>query len=103
VRGRARCVDGGGMAGVGRADATMPARLTLGYRDATVRRDTPIAPAGTRLRGHEFHYSTVDPPGDALTLSARFGTGAEGHATPTLLATYLHLHLGGDPGPAQRF
>jgi cobyrinic acid a,c-diamide synthase len=55
------------------------------------------------LRGHEFHYSQVSPAGDALQLTSRFGSGPEGHASPTMLATYLHQHLGADPGPAERF
>jgi cobyrinic acid a,c-diamide synthase len=84
-------------------DATITARLTLGYRTAVVQRDTPIAPAGTELRGHEFHYSRLDPPGDAVQLSSRFAAGPDGHATPTVLATYLHLHLGADQTPAERF
>jgi cobyrinic acid a,c-diamide synthase len=99
----ARSLDGRPMAGVVAADATMTSRLTLGYRRAAVHRDTPVAPAGAVVRGHEFHYSRTNPPGDALHLTARFGAGPEGHATPRLLATYLHLHLGGDPTPAERF
>jgi cobyrinic acid a,c-diamide synthase len=98
-----RRLDGRPMAGVVEAEAAMTDRLTLGYREATVRRDTPIAPAGTALRGHEFHYSQLSPAGDGLELRARFGAGLEGYATPTLLATYLHLHLGADPTPAERF
>jgi cobyrinic acid a,c-diamide synthase len=58
---------------------------------------------GAVLRGHEFHYSRVAPAGDALLLTSRFGSGREGHAWPTLLATYLHQHLGADPRPAERF
>lgn len=34
-------------------------RMTLGYRRATVLADGPLGAAGTVLRGHEFHYSTV--------------------------------------------
>ena len=33
--------------------------MTLGYRRATVLADGPLGAAGTVLRGHEFHYSTV--------------------------------------------
>ena len=99
----ARTLDGRPMAGVVAADAAMTPRLTLGYRTGVVRRDTPIAPAGTELRGHEFHYSRLDPPGEAIHLTSRFAAGLDGHATPTLLATYLHLHLGADPTPAERF
>ncbi len=34
-------------------------RLHLGYRDAVTLRDGALGPAGTRLRGHEFHYASV--------------------------------------------
>jgi cobyrinic acid a,c-diamide synthase len=98
-----RSLDGRPMANVLATEATMTRRLTLGYREATVRQANPLAPAGATLRGHEFHYSQVAPPGDALLLASRFGSGPEGHASPTLLATYLHQHLGADPAPATRF
>jgi cobyrinic acid a,c-diamide synthase len=91
------------MAGVVAADAAMTDRLSLGYRRAVALVDTPVAKAGAELRGHEFHYSQITPPGDALDLSGRFGQGTAGYATPTLLASYLHLHFGADPEPAERF
>jgi cobyrinic acid a,c-diamide synthase len=99
----ARSLDGRPMAGVVDADATLTTRLTLGYRTATAARCNPLAPAGAVLRGHEFHYSMVAPAGDALELSSRFHSSRAGYATPTLLASYLHVHLGGDPRPAERF
>lgn len=34
-------------------------QLQLGYRRIVQRVETPFGPAGKRLRGHEFHYSTV--------------------------------------------
>ncbi len=99
----ARSLDGRALAGVVPADGRMSGRLTLGYRTATLRTDCPLAPAGATLRGHEFHYSEVSPAGDALVLRGRHGTGAGGFADRRLLASYLHLHLGGDPSPAARF
>lgn len=99
----ARTLDGRPMAAVVDADAHMTDRLTLGYRTATSRIDCPLAAAGAELRGHEFHYSTLTPPGDALTLARRGSTTTGGYASPTMLASYLHLHLGGDPSPASRF
>jgi cobyrinic acid a,c-diamide synthase len=96
-------LDGHRMAGVVPARARMTERLTLGYRQATLAQASPVGTAGATFRGHEFHYSVLDPPGDALLLSSRFGEGPEGWATPTCLATYVHHHPGGDPGPVERF
>lgn len=98
-----RSLDSAPMAGVVPAEATMTDRLTLGYRTATTLVDSPLGPAGMTLRSHEFHYSTVAPAGDALELTSRFGHRREGWATPTLLATYLHHHPGGDPRPVGNF
>ena len=92
-----RRLDGRAMAGVVPADAEMTRRLTLGYRSATVTTPSPIGAPGAVVRGHEFHYSTVDPSGDALRFTSRFSERPDGFATPTLLATYLHHHPGGDP------
>jgi cobyrinic acid a,c-diamide synthase len=98
-----RSLDGYAMAGVLPAEARMTGRLTLGYRQVIAARPSPVGPAGVEFRGHEFHYSTTEPAGDALVLSSRFGERPEGWATPTLLATYLHHHPGGDPGPVGHF
>ena len=98
-----RSLDGLPMAGVIPADGSMEDRLTLGYRTAEVRGENPVAPVGSRLRGHEFHYSSLEPAGDALELCGRQGTRPEGHARAHLLATYLHVHPGGDPAPVARF
>jgi cobyrinic acid a,c-diamide synthase len=99
----ARELDGHAMAGVLPAVARMTDRLTLGYRDATTRVDTPVGPAGTAFTGHEFHYSRLEPGGDALAVASRFGRGREGFATPRLLATYVHHHPGGDPAAVTAF
>lgn len=98
-----RTLDAHAMVGLVPADARMTDRLTLGYRVATSATDHPLAPAGVRLRGHEFHYSTLSPPGDALRLQHRASTASGGYSSPRMLASYLHLHLGGDPAPATRF
>ncbi|MDA8073207.1 MAG: cobyrinate a,c-diamide synthase [Actinomycetota bacterium] len=98
-----RSLDGRRLAGPVPADATMTPRLTLGYRRAVLQADCPIGPAGTELRGHEFHYSTVSPPGTALVPAPGAGGQPGGFASTSLLASYLHLHLGADPAPAERF
>jgi cobyrinic acid a,c-diamide synthase len=95
--------DGRALAGVIPADATMTDRLTLGYRSATTTVPSPLGPAGTELRGHEFHYASTTPTGSALQLTSRFGSGPSGFASPSLLATFLHHHPGGDPSAVASF
>lgn len=99
----ARSLDGRPMCAALPGEVHMTGRLSLGYRRAGVLVDTPIAPAGSQLRGHEFHYSAIEPAGNALQMEGRLGGGPGGFASPTLLASYLHLHLGADPAPAERF
>ncbi len=96
-------LDGRPLCGVLPAAAAMGTRVTVGYRTATFRRPSPLAPAGAVLRGHEHHYSATEPAGDALVLEGRAGTALGGWATPRLLASYLHLHVGADPAPVERF
>lgn len=96
-------LDGRPMAGVVAAEATMTSKLTLGYRAATTRVDTPLGPAGTTVRGHEFHYSTTAPDGDALHLVGRHGEALGGFGAPRLLASYLHVHLAGRQHIAAHF
>ena len=51
-------------------------RMNLGYRQATLLADTALGPAGTVLRGHEFHYaSTVDPGADGPLATLRDARG----------------------------
>jgi cobyrinic acid a,c-diamide synthase len=98
-----RSVDDRPMAAILPATARMTDQLTLGYREATITVASPLGPAGTHLRAHEFHYATVDPLGDALELRSRFGWGRAGFASPTLLASFLHHHPGGDPSAVAAF
>ncbi|MFG1610802.1 cobyrinate a,c-diamide synthase [Actinoplanes sp. NPDC049265] len=103
-----RTLDGAPMCGVLDADAAMTPTLTLGYRDAVALGDSPLAPAGTRVTGHEFHRTTVhprsglllSPAGDAAW--AWRGADPEGFATARLHASYLHLHWAGEPRIATR-
>ncbi|HWA79895.1 MAG TPA: cobyrinic acid a,c-diamide synthase, partial [Acetobacteraceae bacterium] len=43
-------------------------KLHLGYREATLLGDAVLGPAGTVLRGHEFHYATLDDRGTDVPL-----------------------------------
>ncbi len=96
-------LDGRSMAGVVPTTATMTDRLTLGYRRATTTAASPLGPRGLELRGHEFHYSAVTPPGDSLELASPGHTATGGWARSGLLASYLHLHLGAAPELAGAF
>ncbi|WP_432826979.1 cobyrinate a,c-diamide synthase [Dactylosporangium sp. CA-092794] len=96
-----RTLDGRPMCGILPADAAMTPRLTLGYRDAVAVADNVLAPAGTRVTGHEFHRTRVTPAhGDAAAWAWR--DGRDGFATGTVHASYLHLHWAGAPELAYR-
>jgi cobyrinic acid a,c-diamide synthase len=57
----ARSLDGMPLTGVLDARARMSDRLTLGYREVLALSDSVLAPAGTRVRGHEFHRTVLEP------------------------------------------
>jgi cobyrinic acid a,c-diamide synthase len=98
-------LDGRPMCDVIPAPARMGRRLTLGYRGARAASDHPVWRAGTEVRGHEFHYSSVDPvAGDApaWSLSARGTTRDEGHVVGGVHASYLHTHWAATPEVARR-
>ncbi len=101
----ARSLDGKPMCGVLPADARMGERLTLGYREAVAIADNVLAPAGTRVRGHEFHRTVIEPtagdtPAWGFTHPRR---RVEGFALGNVHASYLHVHWAGAPGTAARF
>jgi cobyrinic acid a,c-diamide synthase len=87
--------------------ACMTARLELGYREARAATPTPWLAAGERLRGHEFHYSRVEPSHDAQQpawrLAARGRERLEGFAAGALQASFLHVHWAAHPEVALRF
>jgi cobyrinic acid a,c-diamide synthase len=88
------------MCGAIPARATMTRRLTLGYREAVAVGASPWLDAGTELRGHEFHYSQVEPDGEpspAWRLSARGTERLEGWAAGAVQASYLHVHWAAHP------
>ncbi|MFI9148845.1 cobyrinate a,c-diamide synthase [Streptomyces sp. NPDC053367] len=100
-----RELDGQPMCGVLDATARMSERLTLGYRNAVAVSDSVLAPAGTRMRGHEFHRTVVEPGAGA---AAAWGVRAphkrvEGFVQQGVHASYLHTHWAAEPGVARRF
>lgn len=98
-----------GMAGVIPAEAVMTDRPILGYMEGVALRRNILSEAGAILRGHEFHYSRIEPEiaGEFSAFSltrrntntSRFG----GYAHGNILASYLHINLFGYPELAERF
>ncbi|GKQ38329.1 hydrogenobyrinate a,c-diamide synthase [Streptomyces sp. A012304] len=100
-----RELDGLPMCGVLDAGARMSERLTLGYRDAVAVSDSVLAAAGTRVRGHEFHRTVVEPEaGAAPAWGVRIPRRrVEGFVQRGVHASYLHTHWAAEPGVARRF
>ncbi len=96
----ARELDGRPMCEVLDAGATMTDRLTLGYREATVASPHAAWPRGLAVRGHEFHYSRVEPaaaPTPAWTMRVRGVERPEGFVAGAVHASYLHTHWAATP------
>ncbi|MFE4967510.1 cobyrinate a,c-diamide synthase [Streptomyces sp. NPDC056660] len=100
-----RELDGLAMCGVLDVRARMTERLTLGYRDAVAVSDSVLAVAGTRMRGHEFHRTEVEPgAGAAPAWGVRTPRPrVEGFVQQGVHASYLHTHWASEPGVARRF
>ncbi len=96
-----RSLDGHPMAGVVPATARMTDRLTLGYRSAVAATAGCLYDEGRRVRGHEFHRTAVSY--DAGGAAAWYLPGGpEGAVTPSLHASYLHLHWTATPDVPRR-
>ena len=75
-----------------------------GYTVLEVEYENPFYPVGQILRGHEFHYSraVVGEEEDFVSVfSVKRGHGVDGLrdgiCRRNLLATYTHIHAGGNP------
>ncbi|GAA5159426.1 cobyrinate a,c-diamide synthase [Amycolatopsis dongchuanensis] len=97
-----RELDGQPMVGVLDAVARMTKRGALGYRRAVTPQPHLLGEAGDRVTGHEFHRTEVLPR-HGKTPAWEWDGKAEGFATPTLHASYLHVHWAGHPSLARRF
>jgi cobyrinic acid a,c-diamide synthase len=102
-----RSLDDRAMCGVLPITGRMAGRLTLGYRQARTATTTPWLAAQETIRGHEFHYSTIErddqPPPPAYELSAGGVTRHEGCVDGAVQASYLHVHWAAFPEIATRF
>ena len=77
----------------------------LGYVTIETDGATPFGPAGTRLRGHEFHYSALEPLAP-LPFATNLGRPdrppkPDGIAIGGLLASYAHAHYASNPAVAR--
>ena len=96
------------MAGVLPVDVALRDTPRSGYRDLRLMGDCLLGPAGTRLRGHEFHFSTLLNGTDRFRAAYSMHDcdgeplGCEGWASPTLVASLVQLHFGQDPEIASR-
>lgn len=102
------------MCGVLRGDAERQPRLVrFGYVEAETRRDSVLGPAGTVLRGHEFHRYDCDFNGADCTLTKP--AAGHGHAatsarsyegiylTDSLAAGFPHFYYWSNPAALAHF
>ncbi|MGD9367910.1 MAG: cobyrinic acid a,c-diamide synthase, partial [Desulfobacteraceae bacterium] len=75
-----------------------------GYTIIRIDRDNPYFTPGTVIKGHEFHYSTVESWSGsekdmAFTMERGNGIaqGKDGLCRKNILATYTHIHALGTP------
>ena len=79
-------------------------RASLGYREVTTQSTCCFVPAGTILRGHEFHYSSIDKMPEHIERVYAVNNGtSEGYAYKKALGGYMHLHFGFAPQVANEF
>jgi cobyrinic acid a,c-diamide synthase len=79
-------------------------QLTIRYVEARTLRPSPLGPAGTTVRGQEFHQSRI-VGGDLTptlfeTITSAGDPGHDGYVRGNVMASYAHLYLGSNPGIA---
>lgn len=87
--------------------AAMKEKLQMvGYVEAELMGDTVLGKAGTKLRGHEFHFSEDAVEGKRPLRFEKLRTGERyeaGASRGNVLGSYLHLHFAGCPEAAAHF
>jgi cobyrinic acid a,c-diamide synthase len=92
------------MAGLlGHATSFAKRKLHLGYRAARLVADSPIGPAGSVIRGHEFHYASLVAAGDDAPLAEIFDgngrpLGKTGGRRGRVTGTFFHAIAHAPPG-----
>ena len=87
----------------GRRPHDRPAHARLPHGDRHPRRRPVAARRGPRCGATSSTTRRRAARATPCALSSRWGERSDGFATPTLLATYLHVHPGGDPAPVTPF
>ncbi len=81
----------------------------VGYVTAKALRESILAAPGETLRGHEFHFSTMEPDASdfpwayELTGLRQKEAHREGYAAGSVLASYLHINFDGNRAARDRF
>ncbi len=74
-------------------------RMRLGYREIILSEDSIAGEKGSRVRGHEFHYSDIEPMPENIErlymVAHPPGIDAGGYRYLNTLGSYIHLYLGG--------
>ena len=108
------------MSGCFNFNVQMSKRLrSLGYREITLKKDTIIGKKGDVLRGHEFHYSSLETQNpetknlanqkndlpDVYRVTSRAGQDLtlKGYQVNNTLGSYLHVHFGSNQECAKHF
>lgn len=89
---------------------------SLGYREVTLKADCLLGKAQSRIRGHEFHYSRIEPESVQKAVfqcemaqiyevnNARMKhLGNEGFCIKNTLGSYIHLHFASNLQVAKAF
>ena len=87
----------------------LKSRKALGYVEVEATEDNPLSKKGSKIRGHEFHYSEIEDMPESVERAYRVTKAnggevwAEGFRYKNTLASYVHLHFGRNPEWAKRF
>jgi cobyrinic acid a,c-diamide synthase len=101
----ARSIDGASMVGWLPVDIERTGRLVdFGYCEVSTSGSSILGPSGTRVRGHQFHYSRIKGPYssrpvyDVVQKSREY---SEGFLFENGIASYIHLHFLSNPAIAR--
>lgn len=105
----AEALDGHPLTGILPTKVAMSPRLALRYRAATTQHPTLLAEPGEVVHGHEFHRTRATP-GHGIPPAWLLDGEPDGWSldpartgSPTVHASYLHVHWAGHPELAARF